>query len=97
MIQYNIYHAQAHMAEFARKSTLDRKCGYVAASDKECRKLIPYRICRANTELKYDAKGEDDPSIPAWDEARERLQEFHAKNLTAQVDKLSVQSAGSET
>ena len=27
LIQYNIYSAQAHMAEFARKSVLDRKCG----------------------------------------------------------------------
>ncbi|KAK1922974.1 Gtr1/RagA G protein conserved region-domain-containing protein [Papiliotrema laurentii] len=52
LLQYNIYNAQPHMADFARRTMLDRKCN----------------LCRETKELKYDVKGDDDPNVPAWDD-----------------------------
>ncbi|WWC98727.1 hypothetical protein V866_005620 [Kwoniella sp. B9012] len=50
---YNVHQSSAHMVEFATKHTLEvQKCG----------------ICRNNKELKYDVQGDDDDSIPAWDD-----------------------------
>ncbi|WVQ95527.1 hypothetical protein IAU59_002624 [Kwoniella sp. CBS 9459] len=51
---YNVHQASPHMAEFATKHSLSQKCG----------------LCRGNKEMKYEVKGDDDDSIPAWDEAR---------------------------
>lgn len=34
-----------------------------------------FRLCRGNSELKYEAKGDDDPSVPAWDDAGHGLSE----------------------
>lgn len=28
-----------------------------------------FRLCRHNTELDYEVKGDDDPEVPAWDDA----------------------------
>ncbi|WWD20577.1 hypothetical protein CI109_105053 [Kwoniella shandongensis] len=50
---FNIHQAQNHMSEFGARSVLERKCG----------------LCRHNSELKYDVKGDDDPSVSAWDDA----------------------------
>lgn len=54
MLQYNIWQAQAHMADFGVASpTITRKCG----------------ICRNSPDVKYEAKGDDDPKVVAWDAA----------------------------
>lgn len=52
MLSLNLHNMQPHLAEFAGRTSLDRKCG----------------LCRHNTELKYDVKGDDDPNVPAWDD-----------------------------
>ncbi|ORY29647.1 Gtr1/RagA G protein conserved region-domain-containing protein [Naematelia encephala] len=52
LMQYNIVNAQIHLSEFAGKIVLDRKCG----------------LCRNNKELRYDAPGDLDPSVRAWDD-----------------------------
>ncbi|WWC92149.1 uncharacterized protein L201_007103 [Kwoniella dendrophila CBS 6074] len=52
---YNVHQASPHMVEFATKHTLEQqKCG----------------ICRHNKELKYAVQGDDDDSIPSWDDPR---------------------------
>ncbi|ORX41120.1 Gtr1/RagA G protein conserved region-domain-containing protein [Kockovaella imperatae] len=73
LIQYNIYHSQSHLAEFARKSVLDRKCG----------------ICRRNTELKYEVKDDDDPSVLAWDEAWDRLKQVNGR-LNERISRVEI-------
>lgn len=63
MIQHNIYHAQVHMGEFSTKNVLDRKCG----------------LCRGNPELKYEVAADEDPDVPAWDDAGFELEEDFGK------------------
>lgn len=58
MLQYNVNMARNHFAEFSQKPTLDRKCG----------------LCRGTKELKYEAEGDDDDSVPAWDDCGRGLE-----------------------
>jgi hypothetical protein len=40
-------------------------------------------LCRGNAELKYEAAGDEDPDVPAWDDAGFDLDDFQDLNVGA--------------
>lgn len=41
------------------------------------------RLCRTNSELKYEAAGDEDPDVPAWDDPGFDLDDFQQLSIAA--------------